>query len=181
MMNTNYRKCSKIRNSILLFIVLALTTVHIALAQDGGDPTPVPQRTVTDDEVNAVARQLYCPVCENVPLDVCPTQACSDWRAEIRTMLEQGKSTQDVLNYFKDRYGQRVLATPQARGFNLLVWILPPIAAIIGLGIVVLTLRRLAPKAESAAAASEPSLFRYDNLDPEYVARLESDLREMES
>ncbi len=30
----------------------------------------------TDDEVNRIAKQLYCPVCENTPLDVCPTQAC---------------------------------------------------------------------------------------------------------
>src|SRR5687768_4143054 len=26
----------------------------------------------TDDDVNRVARQLYCPVCESTPLDVCP-------------------------------------------------------------------------------------------------------------
>ena len=173
----------KMLRTILAVILMAalLSAVRIAPAQDGGDATPVPQRTVTDDDVNAVARQLYCPVCENVPLDVCPTQACADWRSEIRLMLEQGKSTQDVLNYFKDRYGQRVLATPQAEGFNLLVWILPPIAAIIGLAVVVMTLRRLAPKAAAAGPESTPSLFRYDNLDPEYVARLESDLKEMGS
>ena len=41
----------------------------------------------TDDEVNAVASQLYCPVCENIPLDVCPTQACEQWRATIREKL----------------------------------------------------------------------------------------------
>jgi cytochrome c-type biogenesis protein CcmH len=38
------------------------------------------QPTPSDDQVNAIARQLYCPVCENTPLDVCPTTACHQWR-----------------------------------------------------------------------------------------------------
>ena len=56
----------------------------IALAQE---------RAVTDDQVNAIAQQLYCPVCENVPLDVCPTAACAQWRATIREKLEAGWGT----------------------------------------------------------------------------------------
>ncbi len=38
------------------------------------------QQNVSDDQVNEVAGGLYCPVCESTPLDVCPTQACADWR-----------------------------------------------------------------------------------------------------
>ena len=37
------------------------------------------QEAVTDDQVNEIAREVYCPVCENTPLDVCDTQACADW------------------------------------------------------------------------------------------------------
>src|SRR5260221_3230838 len=57
---------------LLLVVVLAAGT---AAAQDATPPGPV-----TDNDVNRVARQLYCPVCENIPLDVCPTQACAQWR-----------------------------------------------------------------------------------------------------
>ena len=31
-----------------------------------------PKKVVTDDDVNAIAKELYCPVCESTPLDVCP-------------------------------------------------------------------------------------------------------------
>ena len=51
----------------VLLLVLAGLMAGRALAQGGQPPT--------DDEVNAVAKQLFCPVCENTPLDVCPTQA----------------------------------------------------------------------------------------------------------
>lgn len=161
---------------IAAFVIVALIAIPaVALAQDGDPGTPV----VTDDDVNAVANQLYCPVCENVPLDVCGTQACADWRGEIRTMLQEGRSEQEIFNYFTDRYGQRVLATPEARGFNLIVWIVPPLAVIIGIVVLVGALRRMAPsaiKADQAALAAEA--LRYDNLDPEIVARIEADLHE---
>ena len=56
-------------------LVFVLSTLTIATVSAQGS-------TPTDDEVNAIARQLYCPVCENTPLDVCPTDACKEWREE---------------------------------------------------------------------------------------------------
>ena len=149
-----------------------------ARAQDGSGATPQPGGgSITDDQVNAVASQLFCPVCQNVPLDVCGTQACADWRGEIRTMLAEGKSQQDIKDYFASRYGERVLATPEARGLNALVWVLPILGVIAGLAIVVFALRRMAPGALAAEVSGSDA--HYDDLDPEYVARLEKDLREM--
>jgi len=52
-------------------VTILVVAVTPALAQ-----TPQPPK-VTDDAVNSVAKELYCPVCENIPLDVCPTQACA--------------------------------------------------------------------------------------------------------
>jgi cytochrome c-type biogenesis protein CcmH len=63
-------------------LLLFLLVVSTASAQDGP----------TQDEVNAVARKLFCPVCENTPLDVCPTEACQQWRDVIRTKLMEGQS-----------------------------------------------------------------------------------------
>ena len=56
----------------------------IAGAALGQETTPQAIESITDDQVNAVAKQLYCPVCENIPLDVCPTQACAEWRELMR-------------------------------------------------------------------------------------------------
>jgi cytochrome c-type biogenesis protein CcmH len=160
---------------LLLLALILLSAVHIAAAQDGGTTEPT---VVTDDEVNAIAAKLYCPVCENIPLDVCGTEACADWRDEIRTMLEQGSSEDEILAYFENRYGDRVLATPRREGFNLIVWLAPPAVLIIGAGLLIVVLRRMAPSG-APAANQGAALHRYDNLDAEYVARLEADLREM--
>ena len=72
---------SRILNAVLLALiaVLLLTGAVSANTPEPGNPS--------DDDVNEVAGQLYCPVCENIPLDVCPTQACGQWRDLIREKL----------------------------------------------------------------------------------------------
>ncbi|QWK10979.1 MAG: cytochrome c-type biogenesis protein CcmH [Thermoflexus hugenholtzii] len=101
-----------------IFLVWAL-----AVARPAGAQTPVPP--VPDDEVNRVARQLYCPVCENVPLDVCDTPTCIQWKEEIRSMLAAGRSETEIVDFFVSRYGMRVLAVPPPRGIGLGVWLIP--------------------------------------------------------
>lgn len=117
----------------LLACALALVVLGLAgraspaLAQAGTPPAPV-----TADQVNRVAKQLFCPVCENTPLDVCPTEACAQWRGTIREKLEAGWTDQQIFDYFVAQYGERVLARPSTRGLNLLVWVVPPLALLVG-------------------------------------------------
>jgi cytochrome c-type biogenesis protein CcmH len=128
------------------------------------------QQPVTDDEVNAVARDVYCPVCENVPLDVCPTKACADWREEIRLLLMDGKSEAEIKQYFVDRFGDRVLGAPPARGLNWLVYLIPP-AAILGGVLLLYTVFRTWRKAAQPAHAAPPS------SDDAYIRQLEAQLK----
>jgi cytochrome c-type biogenesis protein CcmH len=136
-------------------------------------PAGAQENPPTDDQVNAIAKQLYCPVCENVPLDVCPTQACQQWRDTIREKLSAGWTEAQIKQYFVDQYGARVLATPPASGLNWLVYLLPPLAFAGGAYLLVRALRAwrspVAPQAPPAGPA--PS-------DDPYVERLERELRE---
>jgi cytochrome c-type biogenesis protein CcmH len=148
----------------LLFLLLSLALLS-SLAHAQSEPP-------TDDEVNRVAKKLYCPVCENVPLDVCPTQACTQWRATIREKLTQGWSEQQILDYFVAQYGERVLARPSTRGLNILVWILPPAAFAAGAFVLWRFLRaaQRTPPAPASATSTPPS--------DEFLARLERDLEQ---
>ena len=138
----------------------------------------VAQEPVSDDEVNEIARELYCPVCENTPLDVCPTQACEDWRAEIRTQLSQGKSKAEIQQYFVDRYGAQVLSTPPQEGFNLIAWLLPIGAVIVGAIFFGRYLKGLQEKEEpemaTGGAPSEPPPAATED---EYLSRVEKEVR----
>ena len=157
---------------ILTFtFLLSMLFTGIVLAQDAKPPT--------DDEVNAVAHKLYCPVCESTPLDVCPTDACKDWRQLIRTMLSEGKTEDQILQHFEDQYGARVLAEPPKQGFYWLVYLLPPALILAGAVILFRSLKEWTrPKAlptgsGAARDTSESSSAKKDD----YVARFEDELK----
>jgi cytochrome c-type biogenesis protein CcmH len=150
----------------LLIFALAVVPAVTVLAQQ---PTP------SDDDVNAIAGQLFCPICENIPLDVCPTQACHDWRELIRQMLLQGKSTNEIKQYFVDHYGARVLAVPPRTGLNWLIYVFPPLAILLGLFLLFRAFRiwKKMSKKPSIQAITAPEPATQDD----YAARLEDELR----
>ncbi|MDA1329551.1 MAG: cytochrome c-type biogenesis protein CcmH [Chloroflexi bacterium] len=131
---------------VALFFVLG-GFVGSAMAQGSGP---------TDDEVNAIAKNLYCPVCENVPLDVCPTLACQQWRQLIADQLAAGKSEKEIYDYFVAQYGDRVLAAPPASGLNWLVYVVPPAVILLGGALLIRTMRRWRP-ASTQKAEEHPS------------------------
>ena len=148
----------------LLFAFLASP----AVAQES---TPV----IPDDAVNAIAKDMFCPVCENVPLDVCPTQACAQWRELIRQRLGEGWTEQQIKDYFVQQYGDRVLAEPPRTGLNWLVYIIPPVMVLAGALIVVRVLRTWKLQTVRAASTNAPP-----TIDDDYVRRLEEELKRRE-
>jgi cytochrome c-type biogenesis protein CcmH len=141
----------------------------VVYAQDGQPLTP------TDNDVIRVAKQLYCPVCPNTPLDVCETKACQDWRAQIRDELAQGWTDQQIIDYFVTQYGQRVLAEPQRKGFTSLVWFLPLIVVLVGIGIVYEVLKNWrAQKLVPAIATPLPQ------IPDEILKKIEREIQEMD-
>jgi cytochrome c-type biogenesis protein CcmH len=162
----------------LLMLLPVLVSTSMVFAQ-------APDSEVSDDDVNRVARELYCPICENTPLDVCETQACEDWRELIREKLATGQSDQEIITYFAEIYGERARATPTTRGLSLAVWIVPVIGAIVGVAYFARLLRRWLARGSAAEPLAVPSPTLHpgdqsaDQTDvDDYVTRLEREIRE---
>lgn len=141
-----------IRTGIVALLLLGLFVMaQPMLAQDS---------EVTDDEVNEVAKDVYCPVCENTPLDVCATQACADWRELIRTKLDEGQSKEEIFDYFARQYGDGVLADPPSRGVSLIIlWVLPVVLLLLGVlffSRIMRNLRAAPATASESADLAEP-------------------------
>jgi cytochrome c-type biogenesis protein CcmH len=161
----------------IIALLLLLALVIPVIAQDsGGEDGSVPTRVVTDDDVNKIARVVYCPVCESTPLDVCQTQACADWRQIIRDMLEEGKSEQEVFDYFSNLYGDRVLAEPPREGFSLLIWLVPLIMVPLGLIFFGSYMRNLRASAESEPVVS--TAVPETTAPDDYISQIEKELQE---
>ena len=163
------------RSIIILLAALALIVLVM--------PVAAQDDAVSDDEVNEVARDVYCPVCENTPLDVCQTKACADWRELIRTKLAAGESKEDIFDYFARQYGDGVLADPPSRGVSLvMLWVMPVVLILLGLLFFARYLRGLRSAATQAAAPAaydmEPAVPSEapESTQDDYLTRVEEEL-----
>jgi cytochrome c-type biogenesis protein CcmH len=147
-----------------LICTILLAALPIA-AQEATQP-------VTFDQVNKIAKILYCPVCPGETLDVCQTQACAQWRDEIRQQLAAGQSDQEIIDSFVRRYGDRVLGSPQDPGLRTLSLIAPILVVALALVIGVFTFMRWRRRSEPVATAAPTP------ASDDYRDQLEQDLQD---
>jgi cytochrome c-type biogenesis protein CcmH len=155
---------------IMSIAILALILLPGTAAAQGSDPT--------DDEVNAIAKKLYCPVCENIPLDACGTTACEQWRGIIRDKLKEGWTEEQIRAYFVEQYGDRVLAEPPRKGFYWLVYVVPPLIFAGGIFLLYSGFQRW--KGEDTARVVEdisPKGKKIESPGNEYISRVEEELK----
>jgi len=149
---------------VMLLVSLAFTVIAWAQEED-----------VTDNDVNRVAERMYCPVCENIPLDDCETIACVEWKAEIRAQLEAGRNDQAVIDSFVARFGDNVVGVPQDPVLRALTVIVPLLATALAIAVGVFTFRRFGARRKSSVAGE--SALAVEMSDDAYRQRLEADLR----
>lgn len=127
----------------IAFSVSAFVAVSSALAGDaalvqraGVDSVRLEQRT------SAVASELRCPVCQGLSIQDSPSELALQMRAVVRDQLAAGRTADEVKRYFVEKYGEWILLEPQARGFNVVVYVLPVAAVLLGAAAVVVAVRR---------------------------------------
>lgn len=126
-----------------VLLLLAVAAVVLAVSALVHAQTPL------DEQVRSVAAQLRCPVCQNLSVADSPSELAQEMRGVIREQLQAGKTPEEVKAYFLSKYGDWILLSPRPRGLNLLVWMGPFAAAIVGLGVAALAVRRWARRARA--------------------------------
>jgi cytochrome c-type biogenesis protein CcmH len=142
---------------LLPFFLLLVVTVPV-LAQ-GGDPKA------------QLLKELWCPICNGIRLDVCEQKVCEQMRAMIDQELAAGKTPEQIKAQFIDLYGPVVLGEPPREGFNLIAWIMPVVLLIGGLTAAILISRRRTPQATAVPMVSGTAM----SGDP-YLARVDREL-----
>ena len=157
-----------------LTLVLTLADVPTATAQSGGadaggntDAAPPPYDEAAAQDID---RMLMCPVCPAQTIDQTEVTLAQQMRAQVRELLAAGASREEVLTWFRERYGPSIVAEPPRSGINLIAWLVPGAALVIAMagGILVLrAMRRASPSDGTAAAAIvSPSESETDDLQP---------------
>ena len=136
-----------------LLLLALITLAVLGVAPDsravGAEPAA---RGVDEQKVYEVASQLRCVVCQNLSVADSPSEMANQMRNLIRERLAAGEPPAQVVQYFVDKYGDWILLEPRRQGFTLIVWLLPPLAVVVGLAIVAVLVRRWTRRRAGAPA-----------------------------
>jgi len=83
-----------------------------------------------------VVKNFWSPVTPSHTLAYCP--GADDTRQELKDLIAQGKSEQEIIDIFVAKYGEAILQLPPKEGFFLSAWIMPIVGLLAGIGMVYL-------------------------------------------
>ena len=97
---------------------------------------------VLEQRLISISEEMRCLVCQNESLAGSRSDLANDLRREIRTLIKEGKSDDQIRNFMVERYGDFVLYRPPVKPTTWLLWIGPFIILLIGIAGLLTYLRR---------------------------------------
>jgi cytochrome c-type biogenesis protein CcmH len=106
------------------------------------DAAPLADDPVTEQRLISISEEMRCLVCQNESLAGSRSDLANDLRREIRTLIKEGKSDEQIRNFMVERYGDFVLYRPPVKPITWLLWIGPFVILVVGIGFLFSYLRR---------------------------------------
>jgi len=141
----------KYKKTILVFLLTLFISSSVFSAEVAEDPI---ERKMLD-----IAEKLRCTVCQNQPVAESRSELATDMKDLITEKLKQGRSEQEIIQYFVDRYGDYVLLEPPQSGNGALLWIMPPMLLLLAVLAAVLMMKS---RREKLAFTPPPTLSDAD-------------------
>ncbi len=123
------------------FVFVCLLIIFISFFSS----TSFALKPVSNDQVNAIAGQLRCPTCQGLSVKDSQAGISMNMKATIRDMLEKGKSKQEILAFFQEKYGEWILRSPVKSGWNWILWLAPFAFLIVVAGFIIYFIYKRTP------------------------------------
>ena len=124
------------------------------------------------EKVREIEDNLIAPCCWSQPVSQHYSEIAEQIRKEVRAMVAAGKSRDEIYEYYVSQYGERILAAPRPKGFNVLAYILPWAALILGAWLLAVLLKKLRSPAPSPGPPSLP--------DARYASIVEKEIKDLD-
>jgi cytochrome c-type biogenesis protein CcmH/NrfF len=136
---------------------------------DGEGPTP------RHPEAQQAIDELKSPYCPGLMLEVCPSGGGMALRDSLQTMAEAGSTAEELVDWVIGNHGEHWRALPKRSGLSLVMaWMVPPFGVLLGLGLVVVALRRMRSNAPRLETREGP-------ISDDEEARLREAMRELDA
>ena len=126
---------------IAVFMVASFFGASAANA-DSATEAALAADPVAEKRLQKLSEELRCLVCQNQTIADSNAELAQDLRREVRTMIKDGKTDKEIVDFMVVRYGDFVLYRPPVKGITLLLWGGPVALMLLGLFILQRYLRR---------------------------------------
>ena len=137
-LSRGFRRALSPAAPLLALAAVALSPAAPLLAQVSEELPPELQ-----ERARAIYEGVMCPQCAGQTLDQSSAPIADAMRSVVRTQLLAGATDDAIVASLVESYGEGVLAAPPARGFSLIVWLVPPFALLLGGAALALALRNM--------------------------------------
>ena len=124
---------------VIATAVLFFSTVIGAIETDTEFATP--EQTALYERLG---EEVRCLVCQNQTIGDSNAPLAADLRRELREQIAAGRSEEQIKIFLTDRYGDYILYKPRFGGPAVLLWLAPGIMLLIGVGLLLRSVRRRA-------------------------------------
>jgi cytochrome c-type biogenesis protein CcmH len=153
------------RNILRISLIPALGILWVAISF-GADTSQI------DKKAREIEDNLIAPCCWTQPVSEHYSDVAEKIRKEVHEMVASGKSRDEILDYYVAQYGERILASPRAKGFNRLAYLLPWLALLLGAPLLIMLVKKLRTPAPAKEAAPLP--------DARYTLAVEKEMENLE-
>jgi cytochrome c-type biogenesis protein CcmH len=132
-----------------------------------------------EEALEKKAREIFdlimCPLCAGQTIAQSSNETSRQMRALVLKKLRQGETKEEILQYFESRYGERIMAKPNKKGFNLILWFFPFVIVVLAAIVIYFLIRRWSARIPVTPAGN----LDEDQLS-EYKERLEKELKQFD-
>ena len=123
----------------IFLMVVCVLSLSSAFANEAA---PLADDPVTEQRLISISEEMRCLVCQNESLAGSRSDLANDLRREIRILIKEGKSDDQIRSFMVERYGDFVLYRPPVKPVTWLLWIGPFVILGIGIAGLLMYLRR---------------------------------------
>ncbi|MGE5469007.1 MAG: cytochrome c-type biogenesis protein [Ignavibacteria bacterium] len=128
------------------------------------DAPPLAEDPVVEKRMIAISEEMRCLVCQNESLAGSHADLAQDLRRELRELIRQGKSDEEIKEFMVSRYGDFVLYRPRLQPTTWLLWAGPFVLLAVGVVVLIAYLRRRSRAVEELAPLSAEDAKRAEAL-----------------
>jgi cytochrome c-type biogenesis protein CcmH len=140
------------------------------------------QKLPPDQEALAkkLEAQLIAPCCWSQQVSVHQSPAAEEVKQDLRKRIARGETEQEILDAYVTQFGTGILVVPPAKGYNLALYVIPPVVLVVSAALVVVVVKRFTRRRDVMTPAPAVAAAGAGGANDRYARRLEEELSDLD-